>query len=258
MAIKLQEEFGDALQVIFVESQGHGAEEIERYGLERKWFGGKALWTSERPVRNTSSGLPSFVLLDVDGRPILEGSSIRLASQMEEAIAAEVQKIRRGPEDAPKDLKDAARDLLRGRFGSAATEAEKLIQKTEDAELAAAARALAADASGRASASAARIGRLIDEGSYLRAEDLLDEFEKAVDGSDALEALVEPLRDRLEDDALEEERKAEKALRKLESVLFAKGDDAVPPRALTKLAEKHAGTKAAARASHLAGLLADG
>ena len=118
MAIKLQEEFGDALQVIFVESQGHGAEEIERYGLERKWFGGRALWTSERPVRNTSSGLPSFVLLDVDGRPILEGSSIRLASQMEEAIAAEVQKIRRGPEDAPKDLKDAARDLLRGSFGA--------------------------------------------------------------------------------------------------------------------------------------------
>ena len=70
--------------------------------------------------------------------------------------------------------------------------------------------------------------------------------------------LVEPLRDRLEDDALEEERKAEKALHKLESVLFAKGDDAVPSRALTKLAEKHAGTKAAARASHLAGLLADG
>lgn len=258
MAIKLQEEYGDALQVIFVESQGHGAEEIERYGLERKWFGGKSLWTSERPVRNASSGLPSFVLLDVDGRPILEGSSIRLASQMEEAIAGEVQKIRRGPEDVPKDLKDAARDLLRGKFGAAATEAEKVVQRTDDPELAAAARSLLAEASGRANASAARVGRLIDEGGYLRAEDLLDEFEKAVDGSDALEALVAPLRDRLDDDALEDERKAEKALRKLEAVLFAKGDDAVPSRALTKLAEKHAGTKAAERASHLAALLADG
>lgn len=258
MAIKLQEEYGDALQVIFVESQGHGAEEIERYGFERKWFGGRALWTSERPVRNTSSGLPSFVLLDVDGRQILAGSSIRLASQMEEAIAAEVLKIRRGPEDAPKDLKDAARSLLRGKFGDALTEAEKLVQKTDDADLAEAARGVVADANSRARAAAERVGRLIDEGSYLRAEELLDALEKAVDGHDALEELVPPLQDRLDDDALEDERKAEKALRKLEQVLFTKGDDAVPARALTKLAEKHAGTKAAARASHLATLLAEG
>ncbi|MGA0058306.1 MAG: hypothetical protein ACO3RU_01820 [Planctomycetota bacterium] len=258
MAIKLQEEYGDALQVIFVESQGHGAEEIERYGLERKWFGGRALWTSERPVRNTSSGLPSFVLLDVDGRPILDGSSIRLASQMEEAIAAEVQKIRRGPEDAPKDLKDAARDLLRGKFGAAAAEADELVQKTEDAELAEGARDILAAAVSRAQATAERVGRLIDEGSYLRAEELLKDLEKAVDGSDALEALVAPLQDRLDDEALEDERKAEKALRKLESVLFTKGDDAVPARALTKLAEKHAGTKAAQRASHLAALVSEG
>lgn len=258
MAIKLQEEYGDALQVIFVESQGHGAEEIERYGFERKWFGGRALWTSERPVRNTSSGLPSFVLLDVDGRQILAGSSIRLASQMEEAIAAEVLKIRRGPEDAPKDLKDAARSLLRGKFGDALTEAEKLVQKTDDADLAEAARGVVAAANSRARAAAERVGRLIDEGSYLRAEELLDDLEKAVDGHDALEELVPPLQERLDDDALEDERKAEKALRKLEMVLFTKGDDAVPARALTKLAEKHAGTKAAARASHLATLLTEG
>jgi hypothetical protein len=258
MAIKLQEEYGDALQVIFVESQGHGAEEIERYGLERKWFGGRALWTRERPVRNTSSGLPSFVLLDVEGRQILDGSSIRLASQMEEAIAAEVQKVRRGPDDVPKDLRDAARDLLRGKFGAAAAEAEKLVQKADDAELAEGARAVQAAAASRARAASERIGRLIDEGSYLRAAELLKDFEKAVDGSDALEELVAPLQDRLEDDALEDERKAEKALRKLESVLFTKGDDAVPARALTKLAEKHAGTKAAQRASHLASLLAEG
>jgi hypothetical protein len=258
MAIKLQEEYGDALQVIFVESQGHGAEEIERYGFERKWFGGLAMWTSERPVRNSSSGLPSFVLLDVDGRPILQGSSIRLASQMEEAIAAEVLKVRRGPEDAPKDLKDAARSLLRGRFGDAVAEAEKVVQKTDDAELAEAARGVIAAANSRARASAERVGRLIDEGSYLRAEELLGVLEKAVDGVDALEELVPPLQARLDDDALEGEQKAEKALRKLELVLAKKGDDAVPPRALTKLAEKHAGTKAAARASHLAALLADG
>ena len=56
-AIKLQEEFGDALQVLLVESQGTGHEESVGFAMKAKWLGNDAIWTSDYLFSTGSSGL---------------------------------------------------------------------------------------------------------------------------------------------------------------------------------------------------------
>ena len=67
-SIKLQEEFGEDLQVIFVESQGADRAKMEGFALRKKWFGTTAMWTTERPFDSGSRGLPNYVLIGADGK----------------------------------------------------------------------------------------------------------------------------------------------------------------------------------------------
>lgn len=258
MTLKLKEEHGENLAVVLVESQGHSPDEVEQFAYQKKWLGSNAMWTSERPVESGSRGLPAFVLLDTDGRRILEGNSNAMKSQIEDAIQAEIDKARRGPEDVAKDLRDPAKDLLRRQYADAITAAEKVAQSAgDDAELATEAGALAAEAKRRAESQLARVGRLIDAGNYLRADEFLEVLEKSCEGHDALEQATADLRKRLDSDELEGERDAAKALAKLERVIADKGLDAVHKRQLDKIVERHAGTKAAQRAAHLASLVGE-
>ena len=258
-SVKEQAEYGDDLAVVFVEVQGHSIEEVEAFGLGQKWLGGKSLWTTERVVQSNARGIPNFVLLDVDGRRILEGNPLAMKKQIDEAIKAQLAIRQKGPTEGPKDLKPVWRDAWKGKFAAALEAAQKLADKpaTDDAgaELAEAAAKASTDISAQAGAAADRIGRLIETGRYARAAELLGDLEKGVAGSSDLEQRAAELRTRLSSDELEKERDAEKAVLKLERMLFEKGIDAVPVKTLQKLAEKHEGTKAATRAQRLVAAL---
>jgi len=49
-SLKLQQEHGDALQVLFVEVQGADMEKTEAFAWRQKWMGTRAMWTTERPL----------------------------------------------------------------------------------------------------------------------------------------------------------------------------------------------------------------
>ncbi|MCC6785220.1 MAG: hypothetical protein IT457_20390 [Planctomycetes bacterium] len=255
MSLKDQEAFGDDLAVVFVEVQGHSIEEVEAFGMKMGWLGGKSHWTTERVVASNAKGIPNFVLLDVEGRRILEGNPLAMKKQIEEAIAAQIAIRQKGPADVAKELKPVWRDTYKGKFAAAMQAAQKLALKPvleeEAAALVEAATKLIDEIGGRASRSLDRVGRLIDGGFYARASELLADADKNLDGMQDLDARRAELRTRLESDELESERAAEKALLKFERALFEKGSDAVPAKALQKFAEKHAGTKAATRAQRL-------
>ena len=96
-AVKLQEEYGEDLQVIFVHSQRGSEQDVVRRQLERKWLGGRSMWTSEYPFSTGSGGLPNFALLDADGRVVMKGISKRLMKPMEEKFAELVKSGKDAP-----------------------------------------------------------------------------------------------------------------------------------------------------------------
>ena len=87
----MSEEYGDAVNVLFVEVQGADDAKVERFALEKKWLGTHAMWTTERPLNVGLRGIPNFALLDSSGEVILKGYSTKLHSQIEELVAAEVK-----------------------------------------------------------------------------------------------------------------------------------------------------------------------
>ena len=86
-SIKLQQQYGDDLQVLFVESQGASPEMAEAFAWRRRWMGTQAMWTTEAPLRVEGNTLPKFALLDTEGRLLLEGNPLGMKKQIEEAIA---------------------------------------------------------------------------------------------------------------------------------------------------------------------------
>jgi len=255
MSLQDQEEFGDDLAIVFVEAQGHSIEEVEAFGLKRSWLGGKSHWTTERVVRSDARGIPNFVLLDVEGRRILEGNPISMKKQLEEAIRAQVAIRQKGPADVQKELKPIWRDAYKGKFAAAIEAAQKLLDKpangADDVAIAEAAAKAIDVIQALAAAAVARVGRLVEAGQYARAGEVLGDVEKGIAGLSDLEQGAAEIRTRLASDELAPELAAEKALLKFERALHEKGVEAVPQKALAKFVEKHANTKAAARAQRL-------
>ena len=105
MAVKMQAEYGDKLNTIFVESQGHTMDEVRKLALKKKWFGTSAMWTKERPVITGSSGLPNFVMLSPEGEVVLMGHPISMHQQVEEYLHGLKRSRNRTREGLHKDLK---------------------------------------------------------------------------------------------------------------------------------------------------------
>ena len=258
MAVKMAEEHGDDLVVLLVEVQGSSPEDIQRMALERKWFGHGALWTTERPMASPGRGIPASVLLDIEGRPIVSGNPLGLHSQIEDAIAAELKKVKRGPDGLHKDLKDAWKSAMRGKWSEAIREAEKIADEAgDDAALAEMAVGLADEWRDIAAKRVDRIERLVGQGYYERAENLAKDIEEELEALPEAETKLIALHERLESEELADERKAETALRKMEDKLFSKGARSFKAKSLEKLIEKFPGTKAAERARELLPLLPD-
>ena len=107
-ALKLAEEYGDALQVIFVECQGASREQYEAFVWKQKWMGlGNTMWTEERPFKTVGNGLPETALLGIDGQILIQGYPGNFGKKLEDLLAAEVKKAKDAPAGTPVACKKA-------------------------------------------------------------------------------------------------------------------------------------------------------
>jgi hypothetical protein len=130
-SVKLQEQYGDDIQVIFVESQNTPKDVWEAFIWKQKWMGNGAWWTVERPMAMQGNGLPYTALIGNDGNVIMQGHPGNFGKKFEEAIAAEVKKGKSAPAGTPKALEGAWKSFAKGEAGAAIAECEKLA--TDDA-----------------------------------------------------------------------------------------------------------------------------
>jgi len=255
-SIKLQEEMGENLQVIFVEAQGATRDKAEAFALQRKWLGTRAMWTDERPLSSPGSGLPAFVLIGVDGKVLLQGNPLAMKGKIEEAIDEQIELAQQAPEGTPSKLKKAWSEFGKGNYAKALAEAEKVrAAAEEDAELAEAADAALDTFKERVLGQLARVDKMMTSGDFVYAEELLGQLQKSVRGHDELEAEVGEVEKRFNSEENAGEREAAAALFKLEQKMAGKGKLEKHASALEKLAENYTGTKAGARASRLLTLL---
>lgn len=252
--VEMQRHFGDDVQVIFVESQGHDLPKVERFAYERGWMGSNAIWTTERPFDVGLNGIPHFALLDIEGKVILQGYSTELHSQLEELVAAQVELVQKGPKDLHKDLKGAWKARAKGEYSKAVEEARKA-----EAKGAPDVAAFVASVNAAAEAKLRRIEWMVANGQANSAVDAVGALAKSVVGLEGIADKVNTLAASLATPEMKSELEASKLVEKIEESLAAEGLDVKGlDKKLEKIAEKFAGTKAAERAKHLMGLVAVG
>ena len=125
MAVKMQEQYGDDLNIVLVEVQGATAEKVEKFALDHEWFGTSAMWTVERPFNTGARGIPNCVLLSPDGEVVLKGHPVSLHAEIEDHIATAKRTRTKLPAGMPKDLSSAWKAFAKGKLDDAAKEARK-------------------------------------------------------------------------------------------------------------------------------------
>jgi len=240
---KLQEKYGDDLQVIFVECQNTKADEYEAFAWKMKWMGNGAMWTAERPMPTTGDGLPETALIGVDGSVILQGNPSGFGKKFEEAVAAEIKKAKDAPAGTPKELKKAWQCFNKGEIAAAIEECDKATG--DDAGKA------KTEFIARTTTKVKRAKWLIDNGYISAAEKLLGALEKSVKSHADLTAKVAEQQARLAAGELAHEREADKAYTAFVSTVAKQKpfEDANVKKAQS-IATKYPGTKTAARAEH--------
>ena len=185
--IKLKEEFGDALAVVLVESQGADEERFMKFAAKKKWLGRDLMWTRERPFSTGARGLPNFVLLDEEGRVVLKGNPLSMHGQIEDEIGAAIARARKGPRNLPKAASKVRSLASKGQWAKAQKQLDRDLPKASGSD-AAALEAEAAELDRRFDAELARATWLLENGHPLRAEELVEALMKGVKGDDALTA----------------------------------------------------------------------
>lgn len=248
-AVKLQEEYGEDLQVIFVEAQGATEVQIAQRQLERKWLGNNAIWTSERPFSTGAGGLPNFALLDADGKVVMHGISTRLMKPMEDKIAELVETSKDAPESLPKPIDKAFVDLRKGEYSKALAVLDKQIAKPSGgkAEIAEAATQVRAELLQRAQAHLGRLRWMAENGYADNAVDGLKDFVKAAKNVEDVQEGIATLTEDLKSDEMKAELDAAKDFAKLIKKMYEdpKGKH---KRSLEKFIEEHGATKVSKRA----------
>lgn len=253
-SIKLKEQYGDDVAVLFVESQATPPDDTERFILkQKKWSASAAMWTHERPMTAPGEGLPACVLLGADGRVLLKGNPLSMSSKIDETVAAEVKAAKSAPKGSSAEVAKAWGEFAKGRIAAAIAIADQAVTDGKDAT---GAKAASDEFKRRAGVRVARLKWMVDNGEYARADAEAAALSKSVEGVGDLSKTVADCAARLSSDGLKPAREAAKALAAFEAKMAEKGPDDGSSKALTKLAEKYPGTKAAERATHLAQLLA--
>jgi hypothetical protein len=252
MSIKLQAEYGEDLQVLFVEVQGADDDKVVEFALGQKWLGGRAMWTTERPFNLGLDGIPQFGLIAPDGEMVLSGYTNENSSKIEGAIAEMVKDARKPSKDLPKDVAKALVEANKGGYAKALGMLADLLADPKAEADHEAAGSVKASIESRIDKSVARVGWMLDNGYPVEAEALHAELAKGLKGAEHAAEALAGLGERLATDAVKAEIAAQKAFTKIAEKLYEEGPNEKAKKSLVKLAEKYAGTKVAARASELA------
>jgi hypothetical protein len=245
--VKLQEELGDDLQVIFVHSQNATQQEWEAMSWRSKWRGNAAMWTEEPPVQVEGNTLPKVALIGVDGSVLMTGNPLSMGKKLEEAVLSEVKKAKEPPEGTPKELAKAWGLFHKGDLAGALAESDKVggddATKAKEEFLA------------RTESKLARVAWLTENGYLAEADQLLAKLKKSAKGVETIAAKLGEAETKLTAESLKAERDAAAALAKLEEKIAKdKPFDEGNVKKLQAIADKHKGTKAGERAAHLVAL----
>ena len=255
MSLKLQEEYGDAINVVFVEVGNRPDTYVQQFMIQHKWMGGRSVWTREPPFETGFNYIPVGVLLSSDGKVLIRGNPIELHPKIKNAIDADIDAQRKAPKGVPDVVGKALVDFHKGNYAKALASLQVIVDKppVKDPEgLLPAAKKAIDDFNAKIDARFARVQSLIDGGWFAEATAQLGEIAKAVKGNDELTRRQAEVLAKLQADSLKTEREAADALAKLERKLYDKGPDNATAKALEALAKKYEGTKAAERATELA------
>ena len=246
-SIKLQEKYGDDVQVIFVESQAHTREDYESFAWRSKWMGNNAIWTDERPIPTVGTGLPETALIGVDGKVIMQGNPGNFGKKFEAAVEAEVKKSKSPPEGTPDALKPAWTAYLKGDVSAALAECDKVASDGG--------KALHEQFLSATKHQIARVKWLVDNGYLSDADKLAGELAKGVKGTADLEKDVAAQITRMAAPDMAAEKEAEKAVANfVKEIAKKKPFDPANVKKAESLDKKYPGTKAGGRAAHIAEL----
>jgi len=238
--VKLQEKFGDDVQVIFVECQNTEKNVFEAFAWKMRWMGNNAMWTAERPMSTKGAGLPETALIGIDGEVIMQGNPGDFGKKFEVAVAAEIKKSKLPPTGTPKELEGAWKSFLKGNVDDAIAECDKLA--SDDSK---SAREVFV---ARTKARLVRVGWMIENGYIVEADKDVAELEASVKSNADLSAMVAEKKALLAAADLSDEREADKAFTSfVAKVAKEKPFDAPTVKKAQALANKHKGTKTAAR-----------
>lgn len=249
-AVKLAEEYGDDLVVLFVECQGSTPDKMEGFALKNRWLGrGTAMWTTERVFDLGFDGIPHSALLSPEGEIVLAGMTGDIHGQIEEQVELLVERAKDAPEDTPKELKKSWKAFAKGDYGKALAEARAV---GENPALKAASDATVATFIARIEGRIARAEWMAEQGDSAVALGQLERLGKDLAGEEQVSARVTELTKKLAGNTTELD--ASRELDRVEEKLYGEGPDEKSYKALRKIAERYADTRAGARAARLAEL----
>lgn len=252
-SLELQAEFGDDLQVLFVESQGASPAEAAAFVLKQKWLGGRGMWTCEHPCDSGSRSLPSAVLLGSDGKVLFNGNPLDAHKEIVRLVRADAKSRRDPPADLPKALQPAWSSFAKGKPGEALRQLDALAEK-DRAALGAAWTQARAQIVARTTAQFDRAAWSFEHGLPEACAERLESLSKACEGSSEFKPRLEELRARLASPEGVAEREASKLLGRLESKFTASGGDESARKDLERALAKHAATRVAQRVLPLVAL----
>jgi len=261
MSIKLQEEYGDKVQVVFVSVGKDTPDQVQAFALKKKWLGGRAMWTSEPPFETGMKTIPAAVLVSSQGEVLVVGDPGEIHGKIVDLIDEDLDQQRKGPKDAPDAVKKAYAEFAKGGWAKAIAAAQLVVDKppAKDADATVAAAKAALESFNKSIESRfALVDKLVEVGQFDRALAELDAIGKAVKGHAELSGRQAEALAKVNGPDLAAERDAAAELAKLEKKLYANGPEDGSAKQLRAFAEKHSGTKAAARAEYLAEIAAPG
>lgn len=246
-SIKLKEEHGDDLAILFVEAQGTSEAGTASFILNKRWMGADTLWTNERPFTISTRGLPSFALLSADGKVLATGN--HLGSKEKDMIEEEIKAASGLPEGTNKAFKSAWKNFSKGKMGKAIEEVNKIGAKKP--ELTEEATAIVEEFGLRVQSQFDSINWSIENGYAVQAKDRLEDLMKALKGADELYASAQELEQRFDAEGMELELEAGAIIGKALDKLFEDGKDEKLFDKVEKLADKYSSTKVAKRAREI-------
>lgn len=249
MSLKLQEELGDDITVLFVQSQEASDEDAERFVYKQKWLNDRSLWAVEHPFNTGSGSLPNYALLSIDGEVLATGNPVSDHAKVQALITEQLKIAKKGAKGMAATCVKANAEFDKGNFAAAI----KSLDTAPEAEKAAADKCKHSLET-RAQAKVARLDWYIESAEFDKADKLLSVLQKGVAGNEKLEADVKKLADKLSDKEMAQEREAGKALAKVTKLIAAGGLDEVAVKQLKAVSAKYPKTRAAKRADHLIAL----